>query len=141
MLRILLPIDGSENALRAVDYVIRTRTSHRDATEVYLLHVQHPLPGDVTMFIRGDQIKQYHQEEGAKALAPARERLDTARIPYVAEVRVGDAAETIAQYAKEKRCDQICMGTRGLGRVSGMLLGSVTTKVIHLSDVPVVLVK
>jgi nucleotide-binding universal stress UspA family protein len=33
------------------------------------------------------------------------------------------------------------MGTRGLGHVAGMLLGSVTTKVIHLTEVPVLLVK
>jgi nucleotide-binding universal stress UspA family protein len=35
----------------------------------------------------------------------------------------------------------VVMGTRGLGAVTGMLLGSVATKVIHLSDVPVLLVK
>jgi nucleotide-binding universal stress UspA family protein len=43
--------------------------------------------------------------------------------------------------AKEHGCAQIVMGTRGLGTVSGMLLGSVATKVIHLADVPVVLLK
>jgi nucleotide-binding universal stress UspA family protein len=47
----------------------------------------------------------------------------------------------IAQYAKEKGCDQIVMGTRGLGTVQGLLLGSVATKVIHLANVPVMLVK
>ncbi|HEX9811647.1 MAG TPA: universal stress protein [Burkholderiales bacterium] len=46
-----------------------------------------------------------------------------------------------SQYAREKRCDQIYIGTRGLGPITGMLLGSVTTKVLHLSDVPVLLVK
>lgn len=141
MLKLLVPIDGSENSLRAVDYVIKTAGWYRESVEVHLLNVQHPLPGDVGMFIRGDQIKQYHQEEGAKALAPARAKLDAAKLPYVAQVIVGDAADVITTYAKEKRCDQICMGTRGLGHVTGMLLGSVTTKVIHLTDVPVLLVK
>lgn len=141
MLRLLVPIDGSENSVRAVDYVLRTIGWYRDSVEVHLLNVQHPLPGDVSMFIRGDQIKQYHQEEGAKALAPARAKLDAAKVPYVSQVIVGDAPEVIVKYAKEKRCDQICMGTRGLGHVAGMLLGSCTTKVIHLSHVPVLLVK
>jgi nucleotide-binding universal stress UspA family protein len=141
VLRMLLPIDGSENSLRAVDYLLRTAGWYRETIEVHLLNVQHPLPGDVSMFVRGDQIKQYHQEEGAKALAPARAKLDAAKITYVSQVSVGDPADVIASYAKEKRCDQICIGTRGLGHIAGMLLGSVATKVIHLSNVPVLLVK
>lgn len=141
MLRLLVPVDGSDNSLRAVDYLARTAGGYRESIEIHLLNVQHPLPGDIRMFIRGDQIKQHHQEEGAKALAPARARLDAAKLPYVSQVSVGDVPEVIVQYAKEKRCDQICMGTRGLGHIAGMLLGSVTIKVIHLSHVPVLLVK
>ncbi|MCJ9712965.1 universal stress protein, partial [Bordetella hinzii] len=41
----------------------------------------------------------------------------------------------------EKQCDRIVMGTRGLGAVGGLVLGSVAQKVIHLSPVPVTLVK
>ena len=50
-------------------------------------------------------------------------------------------AEVICKYAKEKGVFQIFMDTRGLGSVSGLLLGSVATKVIHFTDVPVLLVK
>lgn len=141
MLRILLPVDGSENSLRAVDYAVRSKDWYKDTLEVHLLHVQHPLPRDVTRFIQSDQVKEFHRDEGAKVLAPARQRLEAAKLTCAFDTRVGDAAETITQYTKEKRCDQIWMGTRGLGAVTGLLLGSVTTKVIHLSDVPVLLVK
>jgi nucleotide-binding universal stress UspA family protein len=47
----------------------------------------------------------------------------------------------IARFARERGCDQILMGTRGLGAIGSLLLGSVATKVIHLADVPVLLVK
>jgi hypothetical protein len=67
-------------------------------------------------------------------------KLDAAGVPYVHHISVGDPAEVIAEFAKQKGCDQIVMGTRGLG-ATGLLLGSVTTKLIHLSDVPVLLVK
>ena len=60
---------------------------------------------------------------------------------YVFHIGVGDAAETIVSYAKDKGCHQIVMGTRGLGSVSNMIMGSVATKVIHLADIPVLLVK
>lgn len=141
MLRLLLCIDGSESSLRAVDHVIKTVDHYKDAPELHLLNVQPPLPGDVTMFIRHDQVQQFHHDEGNKALAGARAKLDAAKRKYESTVAVGGPAETIVQYAHGKRCDQICIGTRGLGHITGMLLGSVTAKVVHLSDVPVLLVK
>jgi nucleotide-binding universal stress UspA family protein len=54
---------------------------------------------------------------------------------------VGEPAEKIVQYARENGCEQIFMGTHGRGAVSKVLLGSVASKVVALSDVPVVLVK
>ena len=47
----------------------------------------------------------------------------------------------IADQAKKQGFDQIVMGTRGLNRVSGLLLGSVATGVLHLVDIPVTLIK
>jgi nucleotide-binding universal stress UspA family protein len=141
MLKLLLCIDGSDASMRAVEHVLATIDRYKETPELHLLNVQPPLPGDVTMFIRHEQIKQFHQEEGLKALAGARAKLDAARRSYASQVDVGSPAETIVRYAREHDCHQICMGTRGLGHVSGMLLGSVTAKVIHLSEVPVLLVK
>lgn len=141
MPKLLVPFDGSEASLRALDHAQRAIGAFKESAELHLLNVQPPLPGAVSMFVGGDAMRKYHQDEGAKVLAPARERLDAAKTPYVWHVSVGDPGEMIARYAKEKGCDEICMGTRGLGRVTGMVLGSVTTKVIHLSAVPVLLVK
>jgi nucleotide-binding universal stress UspA family protein len=56
-------------------------------------------------------------------------------------VEIGSPAETIAKVAREQGCDGIVMGTRGLGAVSSVLLGSVSSRVLHLSDLPVTLVK
>jgi nucleotide-binding universal stress UspA family protein len=141
MLRLLLPIDGSQTSNQAVDYTLRMIDLHKDKPEIHLLNVQPALSGGVTMFIRRDQIKQFHHDEGLEALAAARSKLDAENVPYLYHISIGDPGEMIAKYAKEKRCDQICMGTRGLGHVAGMLLGSVTTKVIHLADMPILLVK
>ncbi|MFL6621221.1 MAG: universal stress protein [Sulfurifustis sp.] len=141
MRRLLVPFDGSDASGRALDHAQRALSSYKEGAELHLLNVQPPLPGDVAMFVGAETCRKYHQDEGAKVLAPARARLEAAKVPYVWHVSVGDPGEVIARYAKEKGCDEICMGTRGLGRVAGMLLGSVTTKVIHLSPVPVLLVK
>lgn len=141
MLRLLAPVDGSEVSKRAIDQLLKGLGGYKEPAEIHLLNVQHPLHADVSMFVGSDQIRQFHHDEGMKALRPARERLDAAAVPYAFHIGIGDPAVVISQYAKEKACDQIILGTRGLGAVAGILLGSVATKVIHLSDVPVLLVK
>ena len=93
-----------------------------------------------------DLIDKFYQEEGETALQPARTRLDDADIAYTSHVEIGDVAQTIARYVRELRCDQVILGTRGLGSggiaaFSGLLRGSIATKVLHLVDVPVTLVK
>jgi nucleotide-binding universal stress UspA family protein len=106
-----------------------------------LLNVQPHLPGDVASHVGHDALKKHHQEEGTAALKPAMQRLDAAGVKYVHHIAVGEPAEVIVKFAKERGCDEIVMGARGVGSTASMLLGSVATKVIHLSDMPVLLVK
>lgn len=141
MLKMLVPVDGSESAMRAVNHLVSISGWYREPVEIHLLNVQYPLHGDVRMFVSDEQVRNFHHDEGLKALESARNALEGAKIPHVFHIGVGDPAEVIAQYAREKSCDQIFMGTRGLGRIAGMLMGSVATKVIHLTNIPVLLVK
>ena len=143
MLKFLVPVDGSEPSSRAVDHLIKKLEWFRDAVEIHLLNVQHLIPygSRVSSAVGHDKIAQYHQEEGMAALKTAMQKLDAAKVKYHFHIGVGEEADIICKYAKEKGCDQIFMGTRGLGSVSGLLLGSVATKVIHLSPVPVLLAK
>ncbi len=140
-MKILVPVDGSDNAIRAVDHVIRQAKS-QSGVEVHVLNVQIPiLSGHAKMFISEQQLKDYYREEANAALKSAQERLTQANVPYTHHVSVGHIAETIARYAKESGIDHIVMGTRGMGAISEFVLGSVASKVIHLSSVPVTLLK
>lgn len=141
MIRLLVPVDGSEYSNRAVEELIKRLAWYRERPEIHLLNVQFPLHGDVKMFIESDEIRRFHHDQGVKALQNARDKLQAAGVSYVFHVGVGEPAQAIARYADEKQCDQIFMGTRGLGTIAGLLLGSVATKVIHLTKVPVLLVK
>jgi len=141
-MKILLPVDGSENSLRAVRHVIAMKEQFRDPIEVHLLNVQLPVAsGAVKMFISPQQLNDFYRDEGVVALKDARALLDQAGVSYQHHIGVGDLAGTIVSYAKEKQCRQIVIGTRGRGSFAGALLGSVTTKVIHLADMPVLLIK
>ena len=141
MLRILVPLDGSENSLKSIEHLIGRRGWYSGTPEIHLINVQTPLPGNVTRFISHEEIRQYHLEEGMTILAAAKAKLDAAGMSHVLHVDVGDAAETIAHYVQEKQIDMIMLGTRGLGSVAAVLLGSVATKIIHQTEVPVLLLR
>lgn len=138
---ILIPVDGSESSIRAVKAAIKTANEFGGAA-LHLLTVQPPIvSGNVKRFFSAEAINDYYQDEGKNALLPAKAILDEAGVAYTEEIAVGPVAPTIADYAKSKECDMIIMGTRGLGAVSGFVLGSVTTKVLSLVDMPVALIK
>ena len=139
MLKVLLPVDGSENSLRTVQYAVQSAPLYREPAELHLLNVQRAFPSTLKMV--GEDAKRYHHDEGIKALEPARKLLDAAGIKYTYHIGVGDFGETIAQYVRNLHVTQIVMGCRGASSVANMLLGSVTTRVLHLVEVPVLLVK
>ena len=141
MFRILVAVDGSESSDRAVSHLLKKLGWYSEKVEVHLLNVQAALPSDVSRFITADQLQGFHREQGEAALVSARAVLDGAKVSYLTHIGIGEPAHVIAHYANEKAIDQIVMGTRGLGSVAGLVMGSVTTKVLSLTDVPVLLIK
>lgn len=140
--RLLLPIDGSPYAARAAEHVIgKARLAGPGAYEIHLVNVQPQLPGGITSFVSRDQVAGFHRDESVKALAEAGALLDAAGIPYQAHAEVGPLAETIVAVADRIRCDEIVMGTRGRTALADLLIGSTVTRVVHLSKVPVLLIK
>jgi nucleotide-binding universal stress UspA family protein len=87
------------------------------------------------------QIQRYYEEEGAASLTEAKKRLDRSGIAYKARVLVGPVAETLVKHAADAKCDLIFIGTRGMTATAKALLGSTASKVLHISTVPVLLVK
>jgi nucleotide-binding universal stress UspA family protein len=141
-MRILVPVDGSESALRALAYAVSTRDLYREPIQIDLLNVQRRVAsGNVRRFIPQEQLSEFYQEEGEAALKTARELLASSGVPFTVHVAVGEEPECIARYAAEHGSNLIVMGTRGMNTLANMLLGSVSARVIHLSPVPVVLVK
>jgi nucleotide-binding universal stress UspA family protein len=142
-MKILLAVDGSKHSLAAVQSLIAHADWYRDRPSVELVTVHLPVPRlpGISKFVSKAQIRDYYQEEGEAALGAAKKLLERAGIPYQARVLVGPVAETIVAQAKERRCDMIFVGTRGMGAAGNMLLGSTATKVLHLASVPVLVAK
>jgi nucleotide-binding universal stress UspA family protein len=142
-MKILLAVDGSKPSLDAVDCLIRHAGWYREKPSVELVTVHAPVPKLPNMgkVVSKAQIQKYYDDEGGERLAAARKKLERAGIPHEARVLVGQAAEMIVEHAKNARCDLICIGTRGMTELGNLLLGSTATKVMHISTVPVLLVK
>ena len=60
---------------------------------------------------------------------------------FTTEILVGSVPHAIVKRAEDLGCDGIVMGTRGMGAIGDLVMGSVATKVIHLTKLPVTLVK
>ncbi|WP_322994727.1 universal stress protein [Castellaniella sp.] len=138
---ILVSVDGSASSLHALAFAIQAM-QRRDDVTLHVLTVQAPIiSGGVKRFISAEVIADYYQDEGRQALQAAKTMLDESGVAYQEHIEVGPVAETIHRFAKDHECGLIVMGTRGLGSVAGLLMGSVATKVLSLSDIPVTLVK
>lgn len=141
-MKILIPVDGTQSAYRAVEYVIASRRWLKESPQVLLLNVQWKIAsGNVKLFINQQTIDDYCREQGMAALRAAREMLDAAGMGYSYHISVGVPAQAIVDYAGEHQVDQIVVGAGEKRTLSSLLLGSVADRVLHLSAVPVVLIK
>jgi nucleotide-binding universal stress UspA family protein len=139
--RLLVAVDGSKHALHAVQYVCRLHAASVPI-EIELVNVVSPIPeGYAGSFVNQDQIDNYYREEGASALRATSEVLRSSAVAFRTHVGAGSPAVKIVQLAETLECGRIVMGTRGLGSVAGVLLGSVAYRVIHLASPPVTLVR
>jgi nucleotide-binding universal stress UspA family protein len=142
-MKILVAVDGSRHALAAVESVVEHAAWYREKPEIELVTVHLPVPQLPGMgaAVGRQQIARYYEDEGGAKLAVAKKRLEVAKLPYRAQVLVGQVAEAIVKHARTARCDLICMGSRGMTGIKNALLGSTATKVLHLADRPVLIIK
>lgn len=138
-MKYLVPVDGSEEALRAVEHVIVLRDAGLPVS-VHLLNVQPSLSSDISRFVSRDDVVAFHQEQGEAHLVAPAARLAQVGVATTTDVAVGSTAQVICDEVKTHDCDGIVMGCRGLGGVVGMLLGSTAQRVMHLATVPATLV-
>lgn len=139
MARILIGIDGSKGALKALDYVV-ARKRRGEKIEVLLLYAQPIIKAHGPMMTQA-MVNDYQAQEAQKVLSAAGLTTRAKFLEADTYVETGDPAECIIAFAKKSKCSEIVMGSRGLGRLSGLLLGSVVAKVVQLAEVPVVVVK
>jgi nucleotide-binding universal stress UspA family protein len=144
MTRILVATDGSEGADRAVDYA--AQRAKNDGAELLIVNIigGYGLPDKVVRTFTHAQhawLEELLASLSAEMLTKARDRARTIGVNTIQlESRNGDVAQTIIDIAQERAVDAVIVGKRGAGRVAGLLLGSVSQKLVSLAPLPVTVV-
>lgn len=142
MKHILVPCDGSENAMRAVAHAASTSKECTSAPDLTLLHVLDPFTftslGEV---LAPGALERVRPAEVDRILGPAVSALQAAGVPYRIAWRVGDPAQEIAAELVDNSYDALIMGTRGISPIANLVIGSVANRILYLADVPVTLIK
>ena len=135
--RIIVAIDGSEHSNRAVSCA--RELAERFGASLWLVHA-YPQTSDLRSYDQFEKLIARRKREGQSILDEGRNILGEINFEINEELLEGPEAEAILSVAEIQNVGLILMGTRGLGSLEGMLLGSVSRKVTYHASCPVMLV-
>ena len=136
--RVLATIDGSDAATKALDFAIDYAARYEGTLHLLYVAPDGAPPKALIHFAEAEHIPDspsaIYRSIGGSILDSAANRAREAGLTTVkTELEFGDAAERIIAYAGKHGIDVVVLGTRGLGELKGLLLGSVSMKVQSLA--------
>ncbi len=145
-MNILFAVDGSEFTVKAARFLIGHIASFKEKPTLHLLYVKAPIPIGMAKhraraLLGDDVVDGYYKEDAEASLAVAEQILREEDVTFQAEYKVGDPAAEIGAYAKAHHIDVLVMGSHGHNAIGSMMLGSVTSRVLANTDVPVLIVR
>ena len=137
--KILVPLDGSKNSLRALDMAIAL-ARRCDAIIVGICVIYAP---SRTEFGRGMTVEKGSYEKVKKFMNAAKTLAAQNGIVFDEKISYGNIGYNIVKFAhsKNNKIDMIVIASRGRGTVKEIFFGSVSHYVLHASDLPVLVVK
>jgi nucleotide-binding universal stress UspA family protein len=142
MRTILVAIDGSESAFRALDFAVK-QASHTPKARLHVLTVRPPATTYTAweVYVTADRIQEIATTRARDVLDAAAAHLKDSGCKFELEQLEGETAETITRRADELHCESITMGSHGHGTFGILFMGSVAQRVVHHANVPVTVVK
>lgn len=137
--KILLATDGSENARRAANEA--AGIAKVLSSRVILVYIINTPPSQSRMAKANFDVHSLLEEDARMEVKDTIRIFETEGLPYTLKVAIGDPAAEIIEIAEKEMADLIVIGSRGLGTIKGVFMGSVSQKVTHHSSCPVMIVK
>ena len=138
--KVLVPVDGSENSLRALDHAIYL-AKKTDANITAMNVIENP----PTVYVESQKLLNdllaNFRAESARILDKCKQIAEKSDVKIETIIGEGDAASSIVGYAEKGGFDTIIIGRRGLGRFKEMVLGSISNKVLHHAKCSVLIVR
>jgi nucleotide-binding universal stress UspA family protein len=141
-MKILIAIDGSKSAQRAVKYAIVLAKQLAAPPHITLVTV-HDDTGlrHLAKRLPKNGLEDYFRDLSDHDLKPTRKLLDKAGVPHDMVIKLGHVVEQILETANSEKFDMLVLGSKGRSGLSDLVLGSVAHRLIALARQPVVLVK
>jgi len=135
--KILVPLDGSKNSFRGLDYAIHM--ARQCSATITGINVVPFYPK--SLLLAPISYEKELRKKGKEILEKAKVRCAQNGIVFNEKIIDGHESDEIAGYAIEKKFDLVVIGARGLGSMKEVFLGSVSNGVLHKSKIPVLIVK
>jgi nucleotide-binding universal stress UspA family protein len=141
-MKLLVAIDGSENALRAARFAASLLGQSREPGSITLISVHDDVAlRNARRFVGRQVVDDYLRDLSEQDLSGARELLDSLEIAHDQIIRIGAVANEIAQAADPDEFAMVVLGSKGRTGLRDLLIGSVARRVSEISRIPVLLVK
>lgn len=136
--KILVPVDNSEYSSRALEYA--EGFAKKMDSSILLLHCHHKYPSYLGEPFLQEAINRIH-DKANMVLEPYRNFLKRQKVHFSERLLEEPVGEAITKTAKIENIDLIIMGTKGKTDLEGLLLGSVSHKVMHYAHCPVMIIR
>ncbi|ANH69608.1 universal stress protein [Mitsuaria sp. 7] len=140
-MKILVAVDGSTYSKRMLAYLSAHDEWLGGAHDYTVVHVVPGVPPRAAAVLDKAVLAEYYQDEAEKVLKPIRTFMDKRGIQAQYVVKIGHASDAITALAGKGRFDLLMMGSHGHTALGKLVLGSVATKVMAHSEVPVLLIR
>ena len=139
MKRILVPVDGSANSLNAVRAALKI-CRDGEPGHIHLVNVQPAFHRHISRWISRSARDDFRRERSDHALAPARELIHQAGVPFTSYMMVGTTEDCVADIARNHKCSEIVIGASPQDALGHFFSNSLATRLLVASSIPVKIV-
>jgi nucleotide-binding universal stress UspA family protein len=138
--KILVPVDGSDNSYIALDAALFL--SEKLGSNITVIHVMEDVP---VLYIESQkllsELLENYKKEKQDILSKCSEIATKKGVTIKTVLLQGNPASIILDFSKKEKYDIVIMGSRGMGKFKEIILGSVSSKIVHHSSCPVMLIR